>query len=137
MTWSIFVLFVRSFAVSAFVGVVYLLALELTQYLIGYQGAFAHSMAVLVLYLIGIYFNYTLQKKVVFASGEQAVKRFFAYNFFSAGLVSLLSSFFYGLAIAQTVFGHWIEAASTAMALLLVSPISFIVFRTLFRPSRR
>lgn len=133
MSWPGIVLFARSFSASAFIGIVYLLALEITQYVIGYETALLHAVAVFSLYLVGIYFNYLLQKKVVFGSGRQAIIQFFAYNFFSAGLVSVLSSFFYGLSFAQLFFGSWIEAASTAMALLVVSPISFLFFRMLFR----
>jgi len=134
MKLSTLLLFARSFAASAFVGLVYLLVLELAQYVIGYKTAVVHSLVVLVFYLIGIYFNYTLQKKVVFDSSREAIKQFFAYNFFSAGLVSLLSSFFYSQPAVQSLFGNLIEAASTALALLIVSPISFLVFRMLFRP---
>jgi len=134
MNWSNLILFARSFAASAFVGIVYLLLLECAQYLIGYQTPGVHVVVVLLLYLIGIYFNYSLQKNVVFGSSRQAIKQFFAYNFFSAGFVSLLSGFFYSLTLVQSVFGDWIEAASTAMALLIVSPISFLFFRLLFRP---
>ena len=130
-------LYLRSFAASALVGIVYLLLIELTQFILGYQTALKHSIVVLVLYLIGIYFNYLLQKKVVFESDRKAVTQFFAYNFFSAGLVSILSSFFYRTTLVQSMFGHWIEAASTALALLIVSPISFLFFRMLFRSKAR
>ena len=128
------ILYLRSFAASAFIGVVYLLLIEFTQMLMGYQTAIAHSLVVLVLYLIGIYFNYLLQKKVVFDSDRKAVTQFFAYNFFSAAFVSGLSSVFYQSALMESLFGSWIEAASTAAALLIVSPISFLFFRMIFRP---
>ena len=126
------VLYFRSFAASAFVGAAYLLLIEFVQLLSGYKTAFSHSLVVLVLYLVGIYFNYLLQRKVVFASDRQAVVQFFAYNFFSAALVSVLSSFFYNLPLMQSIFGAWIESASTASSLLIVSPISFLFFRMLF-----
>jgi len=126
------VLYLRSFAASAFVGVVYLLLIELVQLLSGYQTALVHSAVVLALYLVGIYFNYILQKNVVFDSDRKAVVQFFAYNFFSAALVSVLSSFFYRLPLMQSIFGAWIESASTAASLLIVSPISFLFFRMLF-----
>lgn len=136
MNWSNLVLFIRSFSVSAFIGIVYLILLEITQLILGYETALFHSLVVLSLYLIGVYFNYILQKKIVFNSNREAVKQFFAYNFFSAGLVSLLSSFFYGDATVQLFFGQWIEAASTAFSLLIVSPISFLFFRLLFRSKK-
>lgn len=125
-------LFAKSFSVSAFIGISYIVALEVIQWLLGYSTGMAHASAAFLLYLSGIFVNYSMQKNLVFRSGNDPVVRFFAYNIANAFLVSAVSGLIFAHAGMQQLFGPLIESASTAIALLLISPITFIVFKRLF-----
>lgn len=126
-------LFSKSFSVSAAIGLTYLLTIELVQFLTGYQSANAHLFVVLVLYLIGVFVNYMMQKDLVFKSGKQPIVSFFVYNFSSAVFVSALSSFLFTSTYLRSISGSYIEALSTGIALLIISPISFLFFKYIFR----
>lgn len=126
-------LFGRSFAISALVGVLYLIAVEVTQYLLQYESTAAHTLVTFIIYLTGIALNYFLQRKVAFKSSNQPVVPFFLYNFFSAVVVSSVSGLIYSQPAFKEVFGHSIESASIVLSLLLISPITFLVFRHLFQ----
>lgn len=125
-------LFIKSFSVSGFIGLSYILILEIAQAVLGYQTGTAHALVAFVFYVIGIFANYFLQKNVVFQSGESPLIGFFAYNLANALLVSMLSGLFFASDKMKLIFGDFIESASIAFALLIISPITFFIFKKLF-----
>lgn len=127
-------LFGRSFAVSSFLGVVYLGAIEVSQYFLAYSDVWVHVALTFILYILGIGLNYLLQRKFAFRSESQPLFLFFAYNFLSAALVSTLSGLIYSNTSARLLFGSLIESASIVLALLVISPVTFLVFKYLFQP---
>ncbi len=129
------ILFVRTFSVSAFIGISYLLILELAQYLLKYQDAVSHAIVAFIFYLLGIYINYLMQKKWVFKAQNSPLKSFVVYNLVSALLVSLMSGVLYSNQSFNALFSPFSEAASTGIALLLISPITFIVLKKIFKYS--
>jgi putative flippase GtrA len=130
---SVLDLFSKSFLVSAFIGVSYLAIIEFVQFVTGYQSPRVHLAVVLVLYILGVFVNYLMQRDLVFKSDQRPVLAFFIYNFSSALFVSALSSFLYSLDALRSVSGPYIEASSTALALLVISPISFLFFKYIFK----
>lgn len=125
--------FIKSFSVSGLIGVLYILALELTQTAIGYNSPIVHSGFSFVYYLIGIFLNYLLQKIWVFESKEQPLVLFFIYNLVNAIAVSSFSGYLYSLAHFHSFFGNFAESFSIAIPLLFISPITFFVFSKLFQ----
>ena len=128
-------LFLKSFSVSAFIGISYILILEFAQWLLGYRTGLAHATVAFVFYVLGIFINYLMQKKMVFQATNSPLAGFFAYNIANAFLVSALSGVIFSSAGMQQLFGNYIEGASTAIALLIISPITFLVFKKLFQHS--
>ena len=128
-------LFVRSFSVSAIIGVSYIVILELVQWQLGYDDGLTHSVVALTFYLLGIYVNYLMQKRFVFNATNAPWMSFLIYNISSAILVSALSGYLYTNPTLRTIFDNYIESASTAIALLVISPITFIVFKKIFKHS--
>ena len=128
-------LFMKSFAVSAFVGLLYIGILELVQFLTQYQSALVHSAVAFTFYILGTFLNYIMQRDLVFEASNKPVLGFFAYNGVNALLVSALSAWVFSNTLLRGVFGSFIEGASIAIALLLISPITFLVFKYLFRRS--
>lgn len=126
-------LFIKSFSVSGFIGISYILILEIAQAILGYQTGFAHACVAFVFYIIGIFVNYLLQKKVVFESNQSPIISFFVYNLINAFLVSAMSGMFFANNKMNAVFGDYIESASIAFALLIISPITFFIFKKLFK----
>lgn len=129
------VLFIRTFSVSAFIGISYLLILELAQYLLKYEDALSHSVVAFIFYVLGIYVNYLMQKKWVFNAQNSPLKSFVVYNLISALLVSTMSGLLYSNQSFSALFSPFSEAASTAAALLIISPITFIVLKKIFKYS--
>jgi len=129
------VLFLRIFSVSAFIGLAYLLILELAQLVLRYDDGLTHSLVAFVFYVIGIFVNYLMQKKLVFNASNSPWKSFLIYNMSSAVLVSALSGYLYSNSTMTELFAPFNEAVSTALALLLISPITFIVFKKIFKVS--
>ena len=126
-------LFGRSFAISALVGVLYLVVVEVVQHVLEYKSTVIHASVTFIIYLVGIMLNYTLQRKIAFRSLNQPVVPFLIYNFFSAMVVSLVSGMIYSQQVFKQLFGHYIESASIVLSLLLISPITFLVFSHLFK----
>ena len=128
-------LFLKSFSVSAFVGLLYIGILELVQFLTQYQSALVHSAVAFTFYVLGTFLNYIMQRDLVFEASNKPVLGFFTYNGVNALLVSALSAWVFSNSMLRGIFGSFIEGASIAIALLLISPITFLVFKTLFRRS--
>ncbi len=126
------VLFIRSFSVSAFIGLSYIVILELAQMLLGYQSGLEHAVVAFVFYVLGIFVNYLMQKNLVFGAENSPLIGFFSYNVINALLISSLAGIAYSNQGLKMLFGNYIEAASTALALLVISPITFLVFKKLF-----
>ncbi|MFT5571414.1 MAG: putative flippase GtrA [Cryomorphaceae bacterium] len=135
MLFKQFKLFIRSFSVSAFIGVSYIVILEIAQWQLGYDDGFSHSIVALIFYLLGIYVNYLMQKRLVFNATNTPWVSFVIYNISSAILVSALSGYLYTNQTLRSISLNYIESASTAIALLLISPITFIVFKKIFKHS--
>jgi len=76
-----------------------------------------------------------MQKKVVFNASNAPWLSFLIYNVFSALLVSGLSGYLYSSELLRSIFMQYIEGASTAIALLINSPVTFIVFKKIFKNS--
>ena len=129
-------LFLKSFSVSAFVGLLYIGVLELVQFLTQYQSALVHSGVAFTFYVLGTFLNYIMQRDLVFESTNKPVLGFFTYNLVNALLVSTLSAWVFSNVLLRGIFGSFIEGASIAIALLLISPITFLVFKYLFHRSR-
>lgn len=127
------VLFIRSFSVSAFIGISYIIVIEVTQWLLQYNDSLTHVITSLVFYLVGIAVNYYMQKKLVFNATNTPWLSFLIYNISSALLVSALSGYLYSNPFLRRLSGHYIEGSSTAIALLIISPITFIVFKRIFK----
>lgn len=125
-------LFFRSFGASAFIGLCYITLLEIAQWVLGYNSGLIHSIVAFCFYIIGILANYSLQKNVVFSASNSPLAKFFIYNISSAALVSGLSGYLYSTPWLQAIFKNYIESASTAIALLIISPITFIVLKKIF-----
>lgn len=125
--------YIHSFTVSASIGLCYVLILELAQLLIGYDDGMSHSFVALFFYLIGIYVNYSIQKKRVFKANNAPIVKFLLYNLASALLVSILSGYLYTSPSLRSIFSQFIESASTAISLLIISPITYIVFKSIFK----
>jgi len=121
--------------VSAFIGVVYIVILELVQLILQYNDGLTHSVVALFFYIVGIFANYAMQKKVVFNASNAPWLSFLIYNVFSALLVSGLSGYLYSSELLRSIFMQYIEGASTAIALLINSPVTFIVFKKIFKNS--
>ena len=126
-------LFLGSFAVSAIIGLSYIAILEIAQYILGYNDGLSHSIVAFCFYLLGVFVNYAMQKKLVFRASNSPLVSFFVYNITSALLVSGLSGLLYSSALLQQWFTPFAEGASTAIALLIISPITFIVLKTIFK----
>ena len=126
-------LFSKSFLVSCFVGITYLCAIEVVHWVIGYESSLAHATNVAVLYVLGIYLNYVMQRNLVFRSDSNPLISFYLYNFMSAALVSTLSATLYSSPTLRVYAGEVIESVSTMISLLVISPISFLVTRYLFK----
>lgn len=126
-------LFARSFSVSAFIGLSYIAILELSQWIIGYSDGLSHSIVAFTFYLLGIYVNYLMQKGLVFNATNAPWASFLIYNLSSAVLVSGLSGYLYTNSTLRSLAGNYIEGVSTAIALLIISPITFLVFKKIFK----
>jgi len=126
-------LYVLSFIASAFVGISYLALLELVHFFSQYESVQAHFLSSFILYVLGIYLNFLLQSRFVFAAQNRPWKSFFLYNFMSAFIVATLSGFFYTSNTLKSVFGSALESVSSALAILIISPISFLVFNLIFK----
>jgi len=129
------ILFLRVFSVSAFIGISYLIVLELAQLVLGYSDGLTHSLVAFVFYILGIFVNYLMQKKLVFNASNSPWKSFLIYNLTSAVLVSGLSGYLYSNQTMIKLFYPFNEAISTGCALLLISPITFLVFKKIFKQS--
>ena len=125
-------LFVRSFSVSALIGLSYIIILEIIQIILAYRSGFEHAVVAFVFYVIGIFANYIIQKKWVFDANNSPLVGFFSYNLVNAFLVSGLAGIAYSNEMMRMIFGGYIEGASIAIALLVISPITFFVFKKLF-----
>lgn len=125
-------LFVRSFSVSALIGLSYIIILEIIQIILAYRSGFEHAVVAFVFYVIGIFANYIIQKKWVFDANNSPLVGFFSYNLVNAFIVSSLAGIAYSNEMMRMLFGNYIESASMALALLVISPITFIVFKKLF-----
>jgi len=126
------VLFIRSFSVSAFIGLSYIAILEIAQMILAYEGGLAHASVAFIFYVLGIFANYVMQKNIVFDADNSPLLGFFSYNVVNAFLISGLAGVAYSNHMLRTIFGDYIESASTALALLVISPITFIVFKKIF-----
>lgn len=125
-------LFAKSFTVSAFIGLSYIAILELARLILQYNTGLQHSIVAFVFYILGIFANYALQKKMVFKANNSPVLPFFAYNIINAFMISALSGVFFSALQARAWLPDFTAGASTAIALLLISPITFFVFKKLF-----
>lgn len=129
------ILFLRVFSVSAFIGISYLFILEAAQMVLRYDDGLTHSIVAFAFYFLGIFVNYLMQKKLVFNASNSPWKSFLIYNISSAVLVSAFSGYLYSNMTLAALFHPFNEAASTALALLLISPVTFIVFKKIFKYS--
>ena len=125
-------LFIRSFSVSALIGLSYIAILEIMQMLLGYQSGLEHAVVAFLFYVIGIFVNYTMQKNWVFEADNSPLFGFFSYNLVNAVLVSSLAGIAYSSEMLRMISGEYIEGASMALSLLVISPITFLVFKMLF-----
>ena len=119
--------FIRFLAIAALLGSVSIIVLELIEWFFQIRAPAVHGMLVSIIYLVGVFVNFHLQRGWVFKTTQDASLTIYAsWMIFCSLLTGIVSGFILGrlqLHFAQIPLQ---PSISLILALSIISPITFI-----------